>query len=180
MNLATKLHTIADIDALPEGTRAELIDGIINDMSAPSLIHQDIVAELTTIFRNYIRSHKGSCRAFPSPIAVYLNQDDYNYVEPDISIICDPKKLNDKGCLGAPDFIAEVVSPASKRMDYLIKLFKYRSVGVREYWIINPEKRIVSVYSWIEGHESADMYSFGDEIPSGIYPDLKIRLADVV
>ena len=65
-------------------------------------------------------------------------------------------------------------------MDYLLKLFKYRTAGVREYWIINPEKRIVSVYSWIEGHESADMYSFGDEIPSGIYPDLKIRLADVV
>ena len=72
------------------------------------------------------------------------------------------------------------MASSSKRMDYLLKLFKYRTAGVREYWIINPEKRVVSVYSWIEEHESVEMYSFEDEIPSGIYPDLRIRLADVV
>ena len=82
--------------------------------------------------------------------------------------------------MGAPDWVVEVVSPSSKRMDYLLKLFKYRTAGVREYWIINPEKRIVSVYSWNDGQESVEMYSFEDEIPSGIYPDLRIRLADVV
>ena len=178
MNPATQRHTIADIEAFPEGTRAELIDGIIYDMSAPSLIHQDIVAELTTIFRNYIRSHKGSCRAFPAPFAVYLNQDDYNYVEPDISIICDPNKLNDKGCLGAPDFIAEVVSPASKRMDYLIKLFKYRSAGVREYWIINPENRTIQTY-YFDENEDFEAYTFDDSIPVRIYEDLKICLANI-
>ena len=179
MNLATQRHTIADLEALPEETRAELIDGIIYNMSAPSLIHQDIVAELTTIFRNYIRSHKGSCRAFPAPFAVYLNQDDYNYVEPDISVICDPSKITDKGCNGTPDFIIEIVSPSSQRMDYLTKLFKYRTAGVREYWIVNPLKQTVQVYSF-EGTEDSTQYSFDDEVTVTIYGDLKICVADLL
>ena len=153
-------YTIEDIYALPEGVRAEL--------------------EMYLAVAGFVRSHGGACEVYIPPYAVYLNADNSIYLEPDLTVICDPAKSEDKGCVGAPDWVVEVVSPSSKRMDYLLKLFKYRTAGVREYWIINPEKRIVSVYSWIEGHESADMYSFGDEIPSGIYPDLKIRLADVV
>ena len=75
---------------------------------------------------------------------VYLNADNSTYLEPDLTVLCDPAKSEDKGCVGAPDWVVEVVSPSSKRMDYLLKLFKYRTAGVREYWIINPEKRIVS------------------------------------
>ena len=101
-------------------------------------------------------------------------------MEPDLTVICDPAKSEEKGCVGAPDWVVEVVSPSSKRMDYLLKLFKYRAAGVREYWIINPGKRIVMVYSQSNGSESAEMYSFTDEIPSGIYKDLRIRLADDV
>lgn len=81
---------------------------------------------------------------------------------------------------GAPDWVTEVVSPSSKKLDYSVKLFKYRKAGVREYWIINTEKRIVLVYSWTGGQESVNMYSFEDEIPAGIYPDLRIRLSDFV
>ena len=157
-------YTIEDIYALPEGVRAELIDGEIYYMATPTRTHQKIVGEMYLAVAGFVRSHGGACEVYIPPYAVYLNADNSIYLEPDL----------------APDWVVEVVSPSSKRMDYLLKLFKYRTAGVREYWIINPEKRIVSVYSWIEGHESADMYSFGDEIPSGIYPDLKIRLADVV
>jgi Uma2 family endonuclease len=82
--------------------------------------------------------------------------------------------------VGATEWIVEVVSPSSKRIDYTVKLFKYRSAGVREYWIMNPDKRNVMVYSWLDGHEDVEIYSFEDEIPAGIYPDLKIRLADTV
>lgn len=179
MSTAPKLFTIADIDALPEGKRAELIDGIIYDMSAPSLIHQDIVAELTTIFRNYIKSRNGTCRAIPAPFAVRLSNDNYNYVEPDLSVICDSEKLDSTGCNGAPDFIAEVVSPSSKRMDYLIKLFKYRSAGVREYWIINPMNRTIQTY-YFDGQEEFEVYNFEDIIPVRIYEDFNISLADIV
>jgi Uma2 family endonuclease len=173
-------YTIEDIYALPEGVRAELIDGEIYYMATPTRTHQKIVGEMYLAVAGYIRSHGGACEVYIPPYAVYLNADNSIYLEPDLTVICDLSKSEDKGCVGAPDWVVEVVSPSSKRMDYLLKLFKYRTAGVREYWIINPEKRIVSVYSWNDGHESVEMYSFEDEIPSGIYPDLKIRLADVV
>ena len=95
-----------------------------------------------------IKSHGGSCESFFAPFAVFLNEDDTNYVEPDISVICDPDKLNDKGCSGAPDWIIEIVSPGSRRMDYFTKLFKYRNAGVREYWIVDPEKKRITVYDF--------------------------------
>ena len=171
-------YTIEDIYALPEGVRAELIDGEIYYMATPTRTHQKIVGEMYLAVAGYIRSHGGACEAYIPPYAVYLNADNSTYLEPDLTVICDPSKSEDKGCVGAPDWVVEVVSPSSKRMDYLLKLFKYRTAGVREYWIINPEKRVVLVYTWNDGHESVDMYAFEDEIPSGIYPDLKIRLAD--
>jgi Uma2 family endonuclease len=173
-------YTIEDIYALPEGVRAELIDGEIYYMATPTRTHQKIVGEMYLAVAGYIRSHGGACEVYIPPYAVYLNADNSTYLEPDLTVICDPSKSEDKGCVGAPDWVVEVVSPSSKRMDYLLKLFKYRTAGVREYWIINPEKRVVLVYTWNDGHESVDMYAFEDEIPSGIYPDLKIRLADVV
>lgn len=79
-----------------------------------------------------------------------MNENDKNYVEPDISVICDTDKLNDKGCNGAPDWIIEIVSPGSRRMDYSVKLFKYRSAGVREYWIVDPEKHRITVHDLIK------------------------------
>ena len=82
---------------------------------------------------DYIESENGECEVNIAPFAVFLNEDDINYVEPDISIVCDSSKLDDKGCHGAPDWIIEVVSPGNKPMDYFTKLFKYRSAGVREY-----------------------------------------------
>ena len=108
-----------------------------------------------------------------------MNEDDKNYVEPDISVICNPDKLDDKGCNGAPDWVIEIVSPSSQRMDYLTKLFKYRTAGVREYWIVNPMTRIVQVYCFGEPEDSTQ-YSFDEEISVGIYNDLKIRIADLL
>ena len=111
-------YTVEDIYALPDGQRAELIDGQIYDMAPPSYLHQKLVMELSATIRDYIKSHGGPCEVLPAPFAVFLNQDDHNYVEPDISVICDPNRINDRGCNGAPDFIIEIVSPSSQRMDY--------------------------------------------------------------
>lgn len=126
-------YTIKDIYALPDGQRAELIDGQIYNMAPPGYLHQKLVMELSATIRDYIKSHGGSCEVLPAPFAVFLNQDDHNYVEPDISVICDPNKINDKGCNGAPDFIIEIVSPGSQRMDYLTKLFKYRTASTKVF-----------------------------------------------
>lgn len=169
-------HTINEIYALPDGQRAELIDGDMYMMAPPNRIHQELVMELSATIRDYIKSNDGSCKVYPAPFAVFLNADDENYVEPDISVICDRDKLNDKGCSGAPDWIIEVVSPASKRMDYIIKLFKYLMAGVREYWIVDSEKNCITVYDFI--NENGDVYSFTDNIPCNIYDGLKIDFSE--
>lgn len=168
-------YTIDDIYALPDGERAELIDGKIYLMAPPSRLHQELVGEIFAVIRNHIGKNNGDCKAYIASFAVFLNENDKNYVEPDISVICDPNKLNDKGCQGAPDWIIEIVSPSSQRMDYQIKLFKYRTAGVKEYWIVNPDTRTVTVYGF-ENDSNSGQYSFDQDIPVGTYPDLSIKI----
>ena len=172
-------YTIDDIYALPDGERAELIDGKMYMMAPPSRIHQKLVQELSRTIGNYIAGNNGSCEVYPAPFAVFLNMDDKNYVEPDISVICDKNKFTDRGCEGAPDWIIEIVSPSSQRMDYLTKLFKYRTAGVREYWIVNPIKSTVQVYVFGEKEDSVQ-YVFDDAITSGIYGDLTICISKLL
>ena len=171
------LYTTEFIENLPEGQRAELIDGHIYTMATPSRIHQEIVSFLNTEITLYIRSKKGSCKVYPAPFAVYLNEDNKNYVEPDIAVICDKSKLNDKGCWGSPDWIIEVVSPSSIRQDYFIKLFKYRNTDIREYWIVDPLKKRIITYNF----ETEDVleYTFTEKVKVGIYEDLEINFAEI-
>ncbi len=169
-------YTIDDIYALPEGQRAELIDGQIYDMAPPSARHQDIIFSLSRKIADYIDRKKGACKIYLSPYAVFLNADDKNYVEPDISIICDKNKLDDLGCHGAPDWVIEVASLSTERIDYGVKLFKYRTAGVREYWIVHPFKRIINVFDF-EHDEKSKVYAFDDDISSCIYQDLTINIA---
>ena len=98
-----KYYTIDDIYNLPDGQRAELIDGELYMMAAPDTKHQRLVMELSFRIRDFIGRKKGSCEVFPAPFAVFLNADDDIYLEPDISVICDRDKLTDEGCKGAPD-----------------------------------------------------------------------------
>ncbi len=170
-----RIYTTDDIYALPDGERAELIDGNIYYMAPPNRRHQDISGELFGTIREYIKSNNGSCKPYTAPFAVFLNEDDRNYVEPDISVICDSNKLNDNGCAGAPDWIIEIVSPSSRRMDYTTKLFKYRTAGVREYWIVDPDKNRVTVYTFDD--DDMNEYSFSDDIPVNIYPEFSINLS---
>lgn len=169
-----EIHTIEDIYALPDGERAELIDGQIYYMAPPNTKHQRLVSDLHYQIKDYIRKNNGECEVFPAPFAVFLNEGDKNYVEPDISVICDKNKITDKGCNGAPDWVIEIVSPGSKSMDYFTKLFKYSSAGVREYWIVDPAKQRVMVYFFEK--KSVEEYSFGTEIPVGIYEGLYIKV----
>ena len=172
-----RLYTTDDIYALPEGTRAELIDGRIYNMAPPTRKHQEIAGTLYRKIADYIDSKGGSCKPYIAPFAVFLNADDKNYVEPDISVICDKNKLTDKGCSGSPDWIIEIVSPGSRRIDYSIKLFKYRSAGVREYWIVDPDKNRILIWNF----ESEDIieYSFSESVKAGIYPDLSIDFSQL-
>ena len=170
-NPAGKLYTVADIEALPEGERAELIDGEMFMMASPTLTHQDILGELYTQIKLYIKGNKGPCRVFLAPFAVYIKDDIHNYVEPDISVICDKEKLDEKGCHGAPDWVIEIVSPSSRHMDYERKLSLYEAAGVREYWIIDPKQETVAVYD-LEHKEGPELHSFSERVKAGIYDDL--------
>ena len=172
MPLPKEQYTSKDYWALPEGSRAELIDGQLYSMAPPSRIHQEITFQLARKLADYIDSKEGNCKVYPAPFAVNLDADNKNWVEPDISVICDKNKLDDKGCNGSPDWIIEIVSPSSRRMDYSVKLFKYRSSGVREYWIVDPEKQRVMVHD-LE-NEDIDEYSFSNIISAKIYDDLSI------
>ena len=135
-----KGYTIADIEALPEGERAELIDGELFRMDAPLRIHQKLLAKIFYKIMSYIEKNNGKCEVYPAPFAVCIKKDDYNYVEPDISVICDRDKLDRKGCQGAPDWVIEILSPSSVKMDCERKVKLYRETGVREYWIVDAEK----------------------------------------
>lgn len=169
---AEKLYTIDDIYNLPDDVRAELIDGVIYYMAPPSRRHQEISVRLCHIILDYIDRKAGNCSVYAAPFAVFLNDDSKTYVEPDISIICDKNKLDDSGCHGAPDWVIEIVSPGSRKMDYYTKLFKYRSSGVREYWLVDPEKN--RVLTWDFEHDGIGDYSFKDIVKVGIYENLYI------
>jgi Uma2 family endonuclease len=173
-----RIYTIEDIYALPDGIRAELIDGKMYYMATPTRTHQKLAGGMYLSVANYIHSKNGTCEVYIPPFAVFPFDDDKTYLEPDLTVICDLSKLDEKGCHSAPDWVVEVLSPGTSSKDMSIKLFKYRSAGVREYWIIDPVKQIVIVYHFEGSKEEAAIYSFDNEIPSVIYPDLMIRPAD--
>lgn len=171
-------YTLADIYALPDGERAELVDGRIYNMAPPGRTHQRLVKELTYQVEDYIRKNHGACELFQAPFGVFLNEDDQNYLKPDLCVICDPSKTDEKGCHGAPDWIIEVVSPGSKEMDYFTKLFKYQMSGVREYWIVDAMKRRITVYHFEQ--KQTEEYAFGEDIPVGIYEGFMIHMPETV
>lgn len=179
MPLLNDHYTSEDYWNLPEEERAELINGKFYDMALPSRIHQKLVSKLTALFNQYIADHHGSCEVYPAPFAVNLDADDKDWVEPDVSVICDPNKLTDRGCSGAPDLIFEIVSPASRKMDYSLKNMIYSQAGVREYWIVDPAKEKVVVYCY-ENDSDPCLYSFDADVPVGIYPGLTIRIRDLL
>lgn len=166
-------HTIADIEALPEGQRAELLDGEMFMMASPTATHQAILMWLGAEVFIKIKEKGGKCKAFVAPFAVYLMNDDRNYVEPDILVICDRDKLDNKGCHGAPDWVVEIVSPSSKKLDFYKKLSAYESAGVREYWIIDAAKKAVIVYN-IEKNAIPAIYHFTDVVKVGVLEDFEI------
>ena len=176
----TNIYTEEDYYNLPEDVRAELIDGQIYYMAAPSRVHQEILSYLHLEIGNYLRSKKGPCKVYPAPFAVKLfSDDDKNVVEPDISVICDPNKPTDRGCTGAPDWIVEIISPTTSSHDYIRKLNLYAGAGVREYWIVNPIDQSVWVYSLEQDKFKAIAYTLQNKIKVNIYDDLWIDFTEL-
>lgn len=172
-------YTEDDYYNLPEDVRVELIDGQIYYQAAPNRKHQKLVSILHATIYQYIRSKIGSCEVYPVPFAVKLRKDRKTIVEPDISVICDKKKLTDEGCLGAPDWIIEIISPSTSSHDYIRKLQLYSDTGVREYWIVDPEKQQVIVYFLEKDKFNMEVHSFTDTVNVNIYEDFAIDFSSI-
>ncbi|WP_026527181.1 Uma2 family endonuclease [Butyrivibrio sp. VCD2006] len=175
-----KHYTLDDYYALPDNVRVELIDGKFYDMASPSQIHQEISRELEFCIAEYIRSRKGKCEMFHAPFDVKLYEKKDDIVQPDIFVVCDRDKLDGKRCNGAPDWIIEIASPSNTTHDYVRKLSLYEKAGVREYWIVNPDDKMITVYNFDNGNHSIKTYTFDESIKAGIYDDLIIDFKEIM
>lgn len=173
-----QITSLEQYEALPENVRAEVFDGQIYYMASPSQIHQSILLELSTLLNSYVKSRKGDCKVFPAPFDVKLSDSPLTIVQPDIMIVCDKDKLDENRCNGAPDFIIEIVSPGNPSDDYIRKAYHYKNYGVREYWIVDPKRRMVTV-NYFEGDLINVAYSFDATIKVNIYNDLYINFTDI-
>lgn len=176
--LGGKMYTIKDIENLPDGERAELIDGKMYMMACPTAWHQLTITWLNSEIFNFIKSKNGKCKTIPAPFAVFPKNDEINYVEPDITVICNTDRLDTRGCHGAPEWIIEVVSPSSGEMDYESKKGLYEEAGVLEYWIIDLNKKCVLVHNFKDGSEPEE-YTFDDVIEAASISGLQVNFKDL-
>ena len=172
-------YTIEDYFSLPEEKRAELIDGVFYDMASTSVIHQLIAGQIFVQLNVFLRKKKASCVPCIAPVDVQLDCDDRTMVQPDVLVVCDREKIRKSGIFGAPDFVAEILSKATRRKDMLVKLAKYAQAGVREYWLIDPDKQNVLVYD-LKNMEFPSIYGFDAKIPVTIFGgECKVNMRDI-
>ena len=164
-------------DHMPE--RYELIDGVIYDMTpSPTSTHQRISGKLYLEFGLYLTGKP--CEVFSAPFDVYLKDGIDEWVIPDLTVICDPSKIQEKGCVGAPDLVVEILSKTTAVKDRTVKLTLYRTAGVKEYWIVDPYGETVEVYQLGENVFSLpDIYGVEDVVKVGIFDDLQITLREI-
>ena len=172
-------YTIEDYFSLPEEKRAELIDGVFYDMASTSVIHQLIAEQIFVQLNSFLRKKKASCVPCIAPVDVQLDCDDRTMVQPDVLVVCDREKIQKSGIFGAPDFVAEILSKATRRKDMVVKLAKYAQAGVREYWLIDPDKQNVLVYD-LKNMEFPSIYGFDVKIPVTIFGgECKVNMRDI-
>ena len=163
---------------LKKGERYELVYGVPYAMSAPSLYHQAILMALSAEFHNFLKNKP--CKAYPAPLDVRLfyeeDESDETVVQPDLVVICDEKKRGPEGCRGAPDFVAEILSPSNTAIEMARKFELYRTAGVREYWLLDGEEKALLAYRFTDGQVVTRSYNSGDIAPADIFPGLEIAL----
>ncbi len=182
-NLAYELkkYTYEDVLAIEDDKRYELIDGVLYEMSSPTIMHQQIVGELYVQLYNYLKGKK--CKVFISPLAVCLSgyrnpRKEENEVQPDIIVLCDENKITDKCIEGAPDLLIEVSSPGTRKHDIFRKFNLYQRYGVKEYWIIDIETETISQYILNEKniYTLPKTYDIADDIKVNVLRNCKVSL----
>jgi Uma2 family endonuclease len=161
-------YTLEDYYALPDDRRVELIDGVFYDMTSPSYVHQELIGYFYLVFHNHIQKKKKPCKVLLSPLDVQLDCDNRTMVEPDLLVVCGKDKLRDFGIYGAPDFVLEILSKSTRKKDMTLKLSKYMTAGVREYWIVDPFKETLITYNFMEEDFLPHVYPLEGSVPVAI------------
>lgn len=181
-------YTYADYMTWWDDTRRELIDGFIHLMSpAASMSHARISGRIYNPMYNYLNRRKGKCEVFTAPFDVRLpkngeKEDDkiYTVVQPDICLVCDPAKLDERGCLGAPDMIVEVLSPSTRKHDLNDKYRLYEASGVKEYWVVEPKSDVTVFLLQEDGaYAKGIVYADKTKIPMHSLPGLEIDMEEL-
>jgi len=183
-----KRYSYADYLTWADEKFREIMNGIIQTMSpAPSTKHQVVCGNLFANLHRFIKRKKGKCKVFTSPFDVRLPQNGekadaeiYNVVQPDICVVCDPSKLDKRGCLGAPDLVIEILSFSSLRYDMIQKFNLYEASGVREYWVVSPSEEAILVFL-LQPDGKFDQGTNYDErkAPVGIFDNYEIDFTDI-
>lgn len=179
-----KKYTYADYLTWSEEERWEIINGVPYLQAAPTWQHQAVLLELARQFANYLQDK--SCRVFTAPFDLRIpeanekDEETTNVVQPDIIIICDNSRLKKTGYYGVPELIIEVVSPSTGQKDKIEKFNLYEKAGVKEYWIVEPDEKVVMVFTLEEGrYGRPQMYSEEDKVKVSIFDNLVIELKPV-
>jgi Uma2 family endonuclease len=174
-------YTYTDILAWPEDERWELFDGEAHRMASPTTAHQVILGELFVQLHSFLKGKP--CKVYPAPFGVRLfpqpDHSDNTFLEPDIVVVCDSAKIDERGCNGAPDLVIEILSPSSVSRDFIYKLNKYHDAGVREYWIVDPENKLVGAYHFEKTGFKPFDFAKGSKAPVSILPGCEIDLKAV-
>lgn len=178
-------YSYADYLTWPEAERWEIIDGVAYNMTpAPSPRHQEILGELFRQFANWLSGKE--CKVYMAPFDVRLAEPNMpdrlidQVVQPDLAVICDPAKVDDRGCMGSPDLVVEVISPATAKKDLSIKLGLYERAGVKEYWVVNPHDKTVMIFKLKQNQYGKPVvYSTPDQISVELFDGLTILLEPV-
>ena len=176
----SRTYTMDDIRALPEEIWAELMDGQMVFRAAPNRTHQRINGGMYYAVVSYLRETGRDCEVYIPPYGVFIWGDESEYLQPDLTVFRDHAKSAMDGCVGAPDWVIEIVSPSTRKNDYNRKLFKYREAGVKLYWIIDPMTEMTLVFQFDGNEETTGLYPFEEEIVCAIEPGLKVRIADML
>ena len=181
LDLVNGIYSYADYLVWKIKERVELLKGKILEMSAPSPIHQEISGNLQGALFVFLKNSK--CKLYTAPFDVRFPQKGesqvYTVVQPDLCVVCDLEKIDSKGCVGAPDLVFEILSPGNSKKEMKSKFALYQEEGVREYWVVDPERELVFVYVAENKKFRPTIPIEDDYVCSTIFPDFKIHTADI-
>lgn len=158
-------YTVEDYFALPDEQRVELIDGVFYDMASPTILHQDIIFYFQIKIYQYISEKKRPCKVIQAPLDVQPDEDERTIVQPDLLVLCDRGKVKNGRIFGAPEFALEVLSPSTHNKDMTLKVKKYGEAGVQEYWIFDPDKRVLITYNFTVDGFLPQIHPLSDKVP---------------